>query len=307
MTNIPVSERQNWIGASESAALFGVSPYATPFELWHQKAGNIPSPDLSDDERVMAGMFQEPAIAEWAAYKWKWPLNNVKEYRTHPSVQRMGCSLDFETVDKHEPTEIKNVDFSVFRDGDYIVEGDELVDAPAHFLIQVQHQLACPPPGHDPAERGWLVICVGGNKLYRMSVFRHERMINRIETGVVEFWRSIEAGIAPEPNFELDASTIALLYGGTGGEWADLRTGAVAPNIAGRAQALCKLYLDSHKAEVAMKNNKTAALAELKVMMKDARGALIDDGYRVKSSHIKESQSVRAEHWRFNVSQTTKD
>ena len=47
MTNIPVSERKNFVGASESAALFGLSPYTTLFELWHQKVGNIPSPVLS--------------------------------------------------------------------------------------------------------------------------------------------------------------------------------------------------------------------------------------------------------------------
>ena len=70
MTNIPVSERKHWIGASESAALFGVSPYTTKFELWHQKVGNIAPPDLDDVERIMAGQYLEPSIAAWAGAKW---------------------------------------------------------------------------------------------------------------------------------------------------------------------------------------------------------------------------------------------
>ena len=41
MTNITVSERKNWLGASETSALFGVSPYTTKFDLWHQKVGKF--------------------------------------------------------------------------------------------------------------------------------------------------------------------------------------------------------------------------------------------------------------------------
>ena len=50
------------VGASEYAALFDCSPYVTAFELFHRKAGNIDSPDLSDNERVEWGVRLEPAI-----------------------------------------------------------------------------------------------------------------------------------------------------------------------------------------------------------------------------------------------------
>lgn len=293
MTNIPVSERKQWVGASESAALFGLSPYTTKFELWHMKVGNIPSPDLSTDERVNAGQFMEPSIAAWASHKWHWPILNIKPYRQHPTVDRMGCSLDFETVDGLEPVEIKNVDNLIFRDGDWEYEGDTILDAPAHHLVQVQHQLACVPLNRQP-ERGWLIVCVGGNKLYRMEVPRHVDFIAKLEGEVTQFWKTVAANEAPQPNFDVDANAISLLYGGTGGDFADLRNNE-------RARELCETYLEGLEHEKVGKGVKMVCLAELKTMMKDARGALIDDGYSIKASHLKEQTTVRTAHWRFSI------
>lgn len=293
MTNIPVSERSKWIGASESAALFGVSPNITKFELWHQKAGNIPPPDLSLDERVNAGQFMEPSIAAWAQHKWHWPILKVDDYRPSPHVNRMGASFDFMTVDGAEPVEIKNIDYSVFM-RDYDAEGDVIVDAPADKLIQVQHQLACPRPGAKIPDRGWLVACVGGNRLYRMEILRHDALIVKLETEVTAFWGSIEKNEPPIPDFQADTTALALLYGGTGEEFLDLRGNE-------RALYLAAEYLKAHEIVKAGDTRKKAALNELKYMLGQARGALIDGGYSIKASHIDEATIHRNAFWRFNI------
>lgn len=296
MTNIAVSERKYWIGASESPALFGLSPYTTEFEIWHQKQGTIPSPDLSSDERVNAGQFLEPSIAAWATHKWHWPILNIKPYREHPTVQRMGASLDFETVDGLEPVEIKNVDNLIFRDSDWQHDGDVITDAPAHHLVQVQHQISCQPAERKTQpERGWLIVCVGGNKLYRMEVPRHDGFIAELERKVETFWASIAANDAPEPNFEIDANAIGLLYHGQGDAIADLRGND-------RARDLAAMYLEGLHTENGGKATKTAALAELKTLMKDAQGAMIDDRYKISVSSLKECTTVRKAHFRFLVS-----
>lgn len=288
MTNIAVSERRNWLGASEVAALFNLSPYVTRFELYHLKSGNIPGDNLDSVERIQAGQFLEPSIAAWASHKWDWPIKNKVEYLTHPTVERMGCSLDFETEDG-EPVEVKNVDGLIFRNGDWACEGDMIIDAPAHFLLQVQHQLACLPG----KERGWLVVCVGGNKLYRMEVPRHDNVINKIEAEVKEFWHIVDAKQEPEPDFNTDADVISKLYYGEGGEVIDLRDDD-------RAQDLCAEYLAAHQAEKEASARKKAALAEMKMKMTDARCAMVGH-YKVKASHVKAGISERSAHWRFNV------
>lgn len=290
MTNIAVSERVKWVGASESAALFGVSPHMTRFELYHIKAGNIPQHNLDDVERVQAGQFLEPSIGAWAAHRWGWPVRNVAEYLQHPRIAGMGCSLDFETEDG-EPVEIKNVDNLVFRDGDWQAEDDVILDAPAHFLIQVQHQLACRPD----KQRGWLVVCVGGNRLYRMEIPRHDKMIARIEMEVEEFWNDVYSGNEPRPNFQTDASTISLLYGGNGDEVIDLREDT-------RILELCDEYKAAHAIEKEAADRKSAAMAEIKTLMRDARKALVADGYTVSASYIKGGSYEKQPYWRFNVS-----
>ena len=300
MSNIPLSERRLWVGASESAAILGLSPHKTKFELWHEKAGNIPPVDLSGNSRVSAGKFFEPSIAAWASDNWHWPLMNVADYRSSPTVARMGASLDFETLSL-EPVEIKNVDASVFfKDEEWIAEGDQLIEAPLHFMIQVQHQLACPKDPASPPEQGHLVVCVGGNRLYRMTMARHPGLIAKLEGEVDAFWRSIENNEPPEPNFEADAGTIGMLYGGSGEDCADLRGNE-------RALALCEAYRNAHEIAREADKRKKAALAELKVLMRDARSAVMDEGFKIKASHLKETTSVRKAHWRFNINQSTKE
>lgn len=291
MSNIPLSERAKWVGGSESAALFGLSPYTTRFELWHQKAGNIEPHDLGGDSRVNAGKFLEPSIANWANHEWHWPIINVEEYYRHLQVARMGCSLDFQTVDGLEPVEIKNVDNLIFRDGPWETEGDTILQAPIYFLIQVQHEIACSPLAPS---RGWLVVCVGGNRLFRMEVPRHEVTIQRIEREVSDFWASIEANEPPAPDFEADADTIRLLYGGER-EFIDLRQNA-------RAVELCEEYREAHEIEKAATKRKKTALAEIQTMMADARMALVGDSYKVTASQIKEATIVRKPYWRWNIS-----
>jgi len=294
VTNIPVSERIQWIGASESAALFGVSPYTTRFELWHQKAGNIGAPDLDGEERIMAGQFLEPSIAAWASAKWDWPIVPVPDYRPSLTVEKMGSSLDFETKDGLEPVEIKNVDNLIFRDK-WSCDGDVITDAPAHILVQVQHQLACQLDNRmTMARRAWLLVCVGGNRLYRMEVPRHDTMIARIEAEVDAFWASVAAQDAPDPNFDIDADAIGLLYHGHGVELVDLRGND-------RARDLAALYLDGLKTEKAGRQQKSAAMSELKTILGDAQAGMMDEGYSIKASSIKETTSTKKAHFRFSV------
>src|SRR6185437_11795560 len=68
VTALPINSDAEWrqhrkrhVGGSEVAALFGEHPHLTKFELWHRKAGSLPDPDLSDNERVFWGQTLEPA------------------------------------------------------------------------------------------------------------------------------------------------------------------------------------------------------------------------------------------------------
>lgn len=57
------------INSSEVAALFGLSPYMTPLELYALKTGQIED-SFRDNDRAAAGRHLEAGIAAWACEKF---------------------------------------------------------------------------------------------------------------------------------------------------------------------------------------------------------------------------------------------
>lgn len=215
MVSIPVLNEEHWhelrhkhVGASEIGALFDLHPQITRFELWHRKAGHIPEPDLSDNERVFWGTMLEPAIANGVAKLKGWNVQKVHVYLEHDEVPGMGASLDYKIVahDKGPGNmEIKTVDWLQFKDWD---NGTP----PLHYELQVQQQLAC-------SKREWacLPVLIGGNDLRLFEYERRPKTILMLETAVAEFWQSIKDNKEPKPNFLEDSDTIRQLYQEAGG------------------------------------------------------------------------------------------
>lgn len=59
-----LAARRKGIGASEIAAVMGISPYDSPFSLWWRKHNGWDA-DVNDEMRV--GKFLEPTVADWFA------------------------------------------------------------------------------------------------------------------------------------------------------------------------------------------------------------------------------------------------
>lgn len=189
--------------APEGAQMLGCcSSYLTGYRLFHIKAGVL-KPDEIDSERVDAGNFLEPAIAEWARKKWDWKIQKVHRYLT--VMPGMGCSRDYEVIGKgYPPVECKNVDWLIFKDK-WIADGDEIITPPLHIILQLQHQIAA-----TDADHGYIVACVGGNELKRGRIERHEPTIARIKAAVARFWVGVDAGEKPH-GFE-DYDTVADMF-----------------------------------------------------------------------------------------------
>lgn len=181
------------VGASEVAALFGLSPYVSRFTLWHQKAGKVARPEFSS-ERMEWGNLLEGPIATHIAAKQGWEIRKVKTYLTHEDVPGMGASLDFEILNHPDGPgcfEIKNVDSLVFRNQWLNLE-DGSLQAPIHIEMQLQHQLSV--TGYA---WGAIGLLVGGNEAHVLIRKRHAPTIARIEAEVASFWESIRKGEAP--------------------------------------------------------------------------------------------------------------
>lgn len=206
MTELWHQLRKGNIGGSDVAALFGYG-YVTKYKLWHEKKGNIEPDDLGNDPRVQAGQFLEAGVIAWANHKWNMEFFQPKVYAKHKQIDGMGCTPDaFDPMTTEgRIAQVKTVDSMQFST-EWENDGELITHAPLHIMLQCQHELAC-----TDAQENWLIVLVGGNRLYRMVIQRDEETIQIIERAVKEFWRTIREDEEPAPDFIEDGSTIRAL------------------------------------------------------------------------------------------------
>lgn len=198
--------RSKDITSTDAAALFGISPYMTEFELWHRKKDGAVV-DFEPSERMKWGTRLQGAIAEGVAEDNNWKVRPMTEYIRLVKLQ-MGSSFDFEVMIENITAcilEVKNVDAMAFKDG-WLLEGDS-VEAPPHIELQVQHQLDV-----SGKKTAYIAALIGGNRVVLIRRERDEAVINALESRIAKFWDSIRRNDPPKPDFVRDAEFISKLY-----------------------------------------------------------------------------------------------
>lgn len=209
---IPFTTEEAWlelrkqdVTSTESAALFGLSPYVTHFDLWHRKRTGV-TPEFIVSDRMRWGNRLEAAIAYGIAEENGWEVEPMKEYMRVPD-KRIGSSFDFRITNhvsgKPVHLEIKNVDYLQFRDGWIVDREEDHVEAPEHIEMQVQHQMAV--SGYEMSIIG---AFIGGNRFVLIERHRDDRVIAAIEHHTELFWQSIKDGIEPDPIMPRDADAM---------------------------------------------------------------------------------------------------
>jgi putative phage-type endonuclease len=205
--------RAGFINSTESSALFGLSPYATAYELWHQKKDRVVV-ELEPTDRMKWGTRLQDAIAMGIAEDQGWKVRKMNEY-LHSDVVRMGSSFDFiianpkgDTYDEENALlEIKNLDSLVLKE-QWVIDEDGNFEAPPHIEIQVQHQMLL-----ARVKLAYIGVLVGGNRIVLIKREAQRDMQKMIVQRITEFWKSIDAGTPPKPDFARDAEFIAKMYG----------------------------------------------------------------------------------------------
>lgn len=299
--------KSEWLGmrlmnvsSTESAALFGMSPYLTEFELWHQKQSQDPN-SIDMNERMEWGIVMERTIAKMVSIKYGVKVRNLSAYVVHEAT-KMGASFDYEIVgielpegvdgnapapitdtvlqdlyNQHGPgiLEIKNVDWMVFKEQ---WNGGDTPEAPEHIEVQVQHQLEC-------IEREYTAIAalVGGNRMHVIPRLRDREVGAAIVQKVTKFWASVDGGIEPSPTLPEDAEFISKLYGyAEVGKLMDLRGDA-------HAAELCAAYKDASDRAARADDDKKSAKAELLMLIGDAEKAMLD-GFKISASMVADAE-----------------
>jgi putative phage-type endonuclease len=272
--------RNKHIGGSEIAVLFGLSKFATPWELHMQKVGKLPPVDLSANKAVRNGRIFESAIAQIGADKFDVPVRKVRRYLECEDCPSLGATLDYETVNSPRvPVEIK---WSEIGFG-WEVQGDEIIEAPENYLMQLQAQLACVPSA--PYARLWAFV---KGDVRQMIVEPRPKIIEAIKAEAARFMENVRKGIEPPIDFDADHDAI-------------MRMVALNPlckvELPPAAIDLCRQYRRAAEEEKAAEGRKKAAQAEIAKQLLDlaaAKGAKVDEqkvvceigGFKVTASMV---------------------
>lgn len=253
-----LAARKNGVGASESAAAIGVSPWETPVELWQRKTGR--AADTSENEAMRWGTLLEPLIlAEYARTTGR-HVHSQQTFVRHPVYPWMFCTLDAFTAGGRL-VEVKTA--SAWARG-WGLEGTD--EVPDHYRVQVHHQMAV--TGATEAD---LVVLVGGQRLQIHPIERDPGLVTAVEDRVGEFWECVRTDTPPTWG-RLTAADLA----------------AVFPRCEGEVEAPFELYalLSDHARAEADAAASLADVERLKArileLMGESRSARLADGRVVR-------------------------
>lgn len=138
ITDKQLEARKSHIGASEAAAILGLSPWRTAYDIYLEKTGKVELP-ASAGEAADIGNMVESSLLDWAAIE----LGRVKILKNQFRVHEGGilsATHDALIVDKPEGLEAKTAGImNPFSAKDQWGE-DGTDQIPEHILIQCQQQ-----------------------------------------------------------------------------------------------------------------------------------------------------------------------
>lgn len=211
-----ISSRDQWLNlrrkditASVAAALVGEHPYETRYGLWAEKTGRAPRPEEANDAQERGLLLEGPVVEVLRQRRPDWRVTRAHQYFRDPEA-RLGCTPDA-YADCPERgrglVQIKTVESSAFRSV-WLGDAGEVVP-PLWIAIQAiveAHLTGRAWAAVAALEVGWRL------NLHVVDIPIHAGAIERIRTEVRGFWRMVDAGEQPQPDYARDADAIARVY-----------------------------------------------------------------------------------------------
>lgn len=186
-------ERRRSIGASEFAAVMGLSPYATPLDVYKSKSGI----DRQFDPLLsFVGHASEPIMHEWVEKFSGVPVKLAPAFMARSvGYPFLHASFDRVSQDPFTTWQFKTAHQYTGHKWD---EG-----IPTDIRVQVQGEMLV-----AGTRRAAVVVWIGGREFRlfwedRDDVFIEDHLIPKLAA----FWTNFEAGVAPEPTTVAEIST----------------------------------------------------------------------------------------------------
>jgi len=193
-----LAERKTGIGGSDAAAVVGISPWKTPFQVYQEKRGEVEDEDLSGNEAVEWGLRLEDVVADAYVDRTGRKVRRANALQRHPLFDFVVGNFDRVVVGERRGLECKTVGEFGKKDPNWGPDGSDLV--PDTYFMQVQHYMAITGfPVWDVA------ALFGGRHLRVYEVPRHEATIAKMLIIEREFWTCVLQGIPPEAKTAAEA------------------------------------------------------------------------------------------------------
>jgi len=220
-----LEERRSVVGASDCAAIIGIDPHKTAYNVYANKLGLESDEDL---DRMAFGREVQRAIGGLFTRRTGIAVSYPGDYDIvyHPDHPWLGCTLDgIAQYDDGDgggteliPLELKHV-------GGYFADVRKWeANPPLHYVVQIQVQMAC-----TGKSRGILAGMLPGYQLSWKVIDRDDDFLSVLVPKLEFFWRNVQGRIPPtvesyrdlavvkninkitEPEIELDDDTYELL------------------------------------------------------------------------------------------------
>ena len=272
--------RKGGIGASDVAALIGMSDFASPMSVWTDKLG-LAGPD-EDNEVMEYGRRAEPMLTGYFENRTGWTVTGQQERVEWPGNPVHRCTLDGRAMD----------DGTVLGVVEYKTTGYEpWTEVPDAYACQVQWQMHC-----DERDRAWFGV-LHGRRFRTYEVARDDRAIAMLTEVADEFWERHVLAETPPPADAHRATADALSAAfpdPVEGESVDITDLRWAVDLRADAKArMSEAKFDIAKAENAIK----AAIGHAEIGTIEGAPALSwkktkRDGYVVQATEYRQLRTI---------------
>lgn len=178
--------RRSGLGGSDAAAILGVSPWKSEYEVWADKTAppDQPPPEREQSERMEWGLRLEPALRQWYADRFG------AKPRKPPRLRHPRRRWQLGHPDGLTPEAVVEYKLSEYGHG-FGEPGS--ADIPTQYKAQLWHYM-------DLAERreGHLIVLFGGSRAERY-VLPWTDAIAAMREELAEWWhKHVELGEPPE-------------------------------------------------------------------------------------------------------------
>jgi len=189
-----LAARSRHIGASEVAGILGVSPWASPYDIWARKTGRIPADTVSPEaeERMEWGHLLEPVILARVASQLGLDIERAPQdvHVVHPRCPVLSATPDAYYRAPDGTSGLVEVKTSLGYGARQVWEDG----VPLGYQVQCQAQMAC-----TELERVIVAVLRTGPVLETHPVERHHGTVDLVERYVPEWWaRHVEGDTPPE-------------------------------------------------------------------------------------------------------------